>query len=71
MSTQTKRAAAAKSCPAHRLVGGLTPAREVRRGFIPSAIEEDDTPREISRVYGVHYGTACIWLRILRGPKRN
>lgn len=42
------------------------------RGYIPAKIEPHDTTQEIVEVFGVSYGTACVWLRILRGPtKRN
>jgi hypothetical protein len=60
---------------AHRLSLPRRMARrkpETIRGYIPLSIEPHDSPREIVDVFGVSYGTACVWLRILRGPvKRN
>lgn len=60
---------------AHRLSLPRRMARrkpETLRGYIPLSIEPEDSPREIVDVFGVSYGTACVWLRILRGPvKRN
>jgi len=46
-------------------------AGEVKRGFIPASVRATDKPYEIAALYGVSYGTACIWVRILNGPKLN
>lgn len=82
MSTHTQRnKAAAMPYPPRCAVRTTLPLRigrrtkantETIRGHIPAIIEPSDTPKEIMDVFGVSYGTACVWVRILRGPsKRN
>jgi hypothetical protein len=51
----------------HRLSGGFDGVK-LKRGFIPKKLKVTDKPGEIMCIYGVSYGTACVWLRILRGP---
>jgi hypothetical protein len=76
MSTHTQRnksACRAVRSPLKLRIGRRTAANtETIRGYIPLSIEPSDRPLEIVDVFGVSYGTACVWLRILRGPmKRN
>jgi hypothetical protein len=76
MSTYTTRnqnRAQAFRLSLSRRIGRKTAANtQTIRSYIPASIEPEDSPREIVDVFGVSYGTACIWLRILRGPvKRN
>lgn len=51
----------------HRIAGGFDGVK-LKRGFIPNNLKATDKPWEIVDLYGVSYGTACVWLRILRGP---
>ena len=51
----------------HRIAGGFDGVK-LKRGFIPNKLKATDKPYEIMDIYGVSYGTACVWLRILRGP---
>lgn len=43
--------------------------RNVVRGFIPHSVKAKDKPMDIANIYGVSYGTACVWIRILKGPQ--
>jgi aromatic ring-cleaving dioxygenase len=72
MSTYTQRqksAPHARPLNLYRRAGRRT---ETLRGYIPKSVEPHDSPMEIVDVFRVSYATACIWLRVLRGPvKRN
>ncbi len=54
-----------------RPVEAYSLAGEVKRGYIPLSVRVGDSPKEISELYGVSYGTACVWMRIINGPKYN
>jgi hypothetical protein len=58
-----------KKTQKHRLAGGFTKEGKLVRGFIPASVRADDDKQSIMSLYGVSYSTACIWIRILNGPK--
>lgn len=69
-ATRKQHASQAHRLSLHRRMSRRKP--ETIRGYIPLSIEPEDSPRDIVEVFGISYGTACVWLRILRGPvKRN
>jgi hypothetical protein len=73
MTTRTMSAAQAFHMSLSQRIGRRTKEKtRTIRSYIPKSIEPTDKPVEIMDVFNVSYGTACVWLRILRGPvKRN